>query len=155
MTRSKIMPRLTLLLALLLFEVIALHLNRRPLQLVAKEIRHGEPGEPYSPRLVCELTNDRITPIRYMAVSDDFPAYEIILDGHMDRQTWCTSTSDHWLAPFSRVTLEIPVPKRRFHDCRISVMCESTSLLTWLLWPSADYERASMWGRDDELLKRE
>lgn len=152
------MPKLTLLLLLLLlFEVVALHLNRRPLQLVAREIRAGRPEEETSSRyMVCELINDRITPIRYLAVSDDFPAYEMVRDGRRDVQAWCTSTRDHWVAPFSRVRLEIPVPDTQgVHDCRISVMCEGTSLLTWLLWPSADYERASVDIQDGKVEKME
>ncbi|WP_395736744.1 hypothetical protein [Prosthecobacter sp.] len=141
------MQRLTLLLLVaLLFEVVALHLNRRQLHMAVREIRENQDG---SRRLVCELINDRITPVRYLAVNDHLPAYEMMRDGRRDLQTWCTSTMDHWVAPFGSVKMEIPVPKRRFHDCRISVMCEGTSLLSWLLWPSDDFERASVWGMDD------
>ncbi|WP_395751760.1 hypothetical protein [Prosthecobacter sp.] len=134
-----------LLLVLLLFEVVALHLNRRQLRLVVREIRKNQDG---SSRMVCELINDRITPIRYLAVSDHTPAYEVELDGRRDVETLCTSTMDHWVAPFGSVKMEIPMPKGGFHDCRISVMCEGTSLLSWLLWPSDDFERASVWGMD-------
>ena len=146
MTRAKIMHRLTMLvLPLLLFEVVALHLNRRPLELVASEIRADENDSRW---LECELRNDRITPIRYWAVSDDFPAYELLHDGRMDWQMWCTSTNDHWVAPFSSVKMRIPVPENAGHDCRISAMCEGTSLLSWLLWISPEYERASAWLMD-------
>ena len=64
MRRSNILPRLTLLLLLLLLsEVVALQLNRRPLQLVSKEMVMAKPGEASSSYLVCELINDRITPL--------------------------------------------------------------------------------------------
>jgi hypothetical protein len=152
MKPSKIMPRLTLLLLLLLlFEVVALHLNRLPLMLVAKEIHAEEDGSRW---LVCELRNDRITPIRYLAVSDDFPAYEVVRDRHTDLQTWCTSDFDHSVMPFSRVTLRMPVPKSGLKDCRISVICTGTSLLSWLLWPSSYDERASVWF-EDEVIQNE
>ena len=94
-------------------------------------------------------------PFRYLAVSDYLPAYETVHDGRTDLQTWCTSDFDHWVAPFSSVTLRIPVPNRGFHNCRISVICEGTSLLSWMLWHSAYDERAFVWWRDDELTPRE
>lgn len=141
-----------LLLPLLLFEVVALHLNRRPLELVLQEIRAGEDDSRW---LMCELRNDRITPIRYMAVNDDFPAYEMLRDGRMDWQMWCTASNDHWVAPFSSVRMRIPVPENAGHDCRISVMCGGTSLLSWLLRSSAEYERASVSLMDGKPVPRE
>lgn len=134
MTRSKIMTRLTLLLlALLLFEVAALHLNRRALQLVAKEIQLSPPGEPHSSWLVCELINDRITPIRYLAVNDHLPGYEITHDGKVGRNFWCTADSNHWLAPCSSVSVRIPVPDTH-SKVKVSIFYADTSLLSGLLW---------------------
>ncbi len=143
MTRSKIMPRLTLLLlALLLCEVAALHFNRRPLQLVAKEIQLSQPGEPHSFWLVCELINDRITPIRYMAVNDHLPAYEITHDGKVGRNSWCTADFNHWLAPCSSVSVRVPIPDAH-SKVKVSIFYADTSLLSGFLWLWEDDRRAT------------
>jgi len=146
MTRSKIIPRLTLLLlVLLLFEVAALHLNRRPLQLVAKEIRFEKPeeqGTPARPWLVCELKNDRITPIRYFALNDEMSVYEIVSPQFNGRNNWCTPNDDHWVAPFSSVTVRFPVPGP-LTGVKVSIWYTDTSLLSGLLSIAADDRRAT------------
>jgi hypothetical protein len=134
-----------LLVILTVFEVAALHLNRRPLPFAAKEILMESNDESYFPRLVCVLRNDRLTPVRYLAVSDDMPAYEIIPQegGPRHLNTWCTSTTDHLLAPGSsrEVWIWIPDPDS-IPKVSVSIFYEDTSVLSWLTRRWADDRRA-------------
>lgn len=144
MTRSKIMQRLMLLLLpLLLFEVVALHLNRRPLQLVAKEIWINKSDARHSRWLVCELKNDRITPVRYWTLDGGgTPAHEIVSPKPVARMNFCTTDHNHWVAPFSSVILRVPVPET-LADVRVSIFYWDTSLLSGWLEMVADERRAT------------
>jgi len=144
----------------LLLEVVSLHFNQLSIRITPLRIENSSESNMYYPRLVCRISNPRLTPIRYMAVSDSMVAYEIIfrdINGLESRgNNWCTANFSHTLGPLSSKEVWIwteGVPD----EFDASIFYLDTSFLSWFspLFRFADEKRATKFVNTKDIPKTE
>ena len=144
---------------LILFsETAVLHYNRqRSIELIPLRVEYADASEPYFPRLICRIHNPRITPVRYLAVSESMVGYQNVYpDNAGDRvhtNFWCTASFNRTLRPLSsrEIWIWIPDAPERFSTSIFYVDCTLLSNIFPFLERTSQDNKASAYVNLKEL----